>query len=146
MAREFIEKDRQIYIDFAKEFYSGGGVLHEVSVECFNKTFDAIIAKSPFVQGYMLEYNGAPAGYCVTAKGFSTEIGGNTLWVEDIFVKPEFQGKGIAKTFLKELIENTDSSVCRVRLEATKDNDGAIGLYSKLGFEELKYNQYILDK
>ena len=33
-------------------------------------------------------------GYTMLASGFSTEYGRRCIWIEDLYLKPEYQGKG----------------------------------------------------
>lgn len=54
-----------------------------------------------------------------------------------IAVHPEAHGKGIGKAMLIEMLNQADNwlNLVRVELEVHKDNETAIALYQKLGFE-----------
>lgn len=54
-----------------------------------------------------------------------------------IAVHPDSHGKGIGKTMLIEMLDQADNwlNLVRVELEVHKDNEIAIALYQKLGFE-----------
>ena len=48
----------------------------------------------------LAEYEGKPAGYALYFRNFSTCVGRENMYLEDIFVWPELRGKGIGKALL----------------------------------------------
>jgi GNAT superfamily N-acetyltransferase len=56
-------------------------------------------------------------------------------YVMDVFVLPEFRGRGISKALMRAILEHPDLQNLRVFLLATRD---AHGLYSKFGFRPLE--------
>jgi GNAT superfamily N-acetyltransferase len=79
-------------------------------------------------------------GYAVYFHNFSTFEGKRGLYVEDIFIKPAFRGKGIGKTMLKHLTQMaTDRQCARFEWVVLDWNINAINFYKKIGaqvFEE----------
>ena len=67
------------------------------------------------------------------------------LLIEELYLKPEHQGKGFGSQVFDWLFEEYRGKVKRFRLEVTKVNDGAIRLYKRRGFEELDYLQMVWD-
>ncbi|QRP45331.1 ribosomal protein S18-alanine N-acetyltransferase [Amycolatopsis sp. FDAARGOS 1241] len=57
--------------------------------------------------------------------------------VHTIGVVPEAQGQGIGKALLRALLERADELSAPVFLEVRTDNDTAVGLYERHGFEKL---------
>ena len=55
--------------------------------------------------------------------------------VHTIGVDPAYQGRGIGRRMLVELLDFADSGV--VHLEVRTDNEAAIGLYRSMGFEQV---------
>jgi GNAT superfamily N-acetyltransferase len=49
------------------------------------------------------EWDGKPAGFALFFYNYSTWQGRPGLYLEDLFVKPEFRGKGIGKALLLHL-------------------------------------------
>ncbi len=145
MIRPFEEKDRRIYLEMAEEFYETNAVLHKAPKENFIKTFNAIMENSPYIKGYILEHNKEIAGFALVCPAYSNEAGGLTLWLEELFVKSKFQGKGLGRAFFSFIEEEAAGFAKRLRLEVHPQNTRAIALYRKLAYEELPYTQMVKD-
>src|ERR1700691_1034125 len=90
-----------------------------------NAKFNALIA----------EWDSQPAGYTLCFGYYSTWAGPG-LYLEDVFVRPSFRGKGIGMALLGAvsriaLQENRPA----MRWEVLNWNENAIGLYKALGAE-----------
>ena len=59
--------------------------------------------QQPLVQVEMAEWEGRPAGFALWFLNFSTWEGKPGLYLEDLFVRPAFRGKGIGKSLLQHL-------------------------------------------
>ena len=145
MIRKFEPQDRQFYMQCSKEFYSSPAVVHDVNSANFETTFDMLINRDPLVDGFIIEYNGQQAGYCIASFVYSNEVGGQVMWLEEIFVLPQFREKGLASSLFEYVKANYASKVKRFRLEYTKSNARAIRLYERMGFEQLQYLQMHID-
>ena len=75
-----------------------------------------------------------PAGFALFFHHYSTFMGRPSLYLEDIFVKPEWRGHGVGRRLMSYLADTALSRQCR-RLEwSVLDwNEPAIGFYKKLG-------------
>jgi len=142
--RDVTLSDKKDYIKMAEDFYSSDAVSHKIPKENFEKSFDAAINKNPYIKLYILESNSEIAGYAAIAVTFTTEGGGNTLWLDELYIKPEHRGKGLGRKFIDFL--KKDDSVKRIRLEITPENKRAEKLYISEGFMPCEYSQLILDK
>lgn len=145
MFKKIDKYDKEIFISLAKEFYSSSAVLHPIPDNHFSHTFKELTSSNTYAECFLFYSNSIEIGYALIAKTFSQEAGGLVLWIEELYVKPEFQGKGIATKFIKFLEKTKPNNVKRIRLEVEPDNGDAIALYKKLGFEPLKYKQYVKD-
>lgn len=144
--RRFIKKDRNAFFKMVKKFYAPPAVLHIPSDEVMLSCFDASIESPELVHGYMFEADGVAAGYAIVSLKFETEVGGIAAWIEELFVEEDFRGQGIGKSFF-EYIENTLSGkIKRIRLEVGEENEDAVRLYKRIGFEFLDYKQMVYDK
>lgn len=143
MFRKIIESDREKYIEMAKAFYASPAVLHNVPCEHFEKTFDEMMRSEVYALGYIIEDKGKTAGYALLSKTFSQEAGGITVWIEEIYILPEFREKGLGSAFL-EFVKN-EIPAARYRLETEPENERAKVLYKRNGFEKLDYEQFVID-
>lgn len=145
MIRPITSGDRETYLELCREFYHSPAVLHPVPEVHFARTFDRILTGSPFVKGYLLEQDGTAAGYALLAVTFSQEAGGEVLWIEELYLHPEFQGRGLGTELFRYLETHRPKTVARFRLELEPDNRDARRLYERLGFSELGYGQMVRD-
>ena len=81
--------------------------------------------------------DGVLAGYGMIAKSFSTEYGVPCIWIEDIYLKPEFRNLGIGSQFFSFLEEQFPGHL--FRLEVEEENAPAVHTYRKNGFTEMPY-------
>jgi ribosomal protein S18 acetylase RimI-like enzyme len=120
-----------------RAFYASPAVLTNGSEEIFAADIDACVSNNPYLEGYMLLWEGQVAGYAMAAKSFSTEFGKPCVWLEDLYLKPEFRGQGIGSAFLADLAMRYPKAI--LRLEVEEENERAIAVYRKGGFEVLPY-------
>lgn len=144
MIRKINQNDRKEFINMVSEFYSSPAVLHTIPQKNIENTFDNIINDNPYVKGFIIDYDDKIAGYVIIAITYSNEAGGIVIWIEEVYVKANFRGKGIGKSILNQ-IKDLYPNAKRFRLEVTKDNISAIKLYENLGYENLDYLQMIID-
>lgn len=137
--RPMMKKDKDKVVEMMRGFYDSPAVIHKVPDEVLSKDVDDCIGECPFIEGVVFEEEEVVAGYAMMAKSYSTEFGGICIWIEDIFIRPEFQGKGIGSTFFRYLEESYKGIAVRYRLEVAKDNLNAIKVYEKNGYEVLDY-------
>lgn len=145
MIRYMKPADRDEFIKMANEFYCMPAVLHSVPEENFRHTFEMIMEQSPYAAGMVAEQDGKIAGYSLLALTYSNEVGGLVVWIEELFIKPEYRSSGIGKEFFSFIRREFDQKAKRYRLEVTKDNTRAVKLYRALGYEPLEYLQMIAD-
>ena len=50
-------------------------------------------------------------GYAMIAKSFSTEFGKSCIWIEDLYIKDEYQGFGIGSLFMDFIVEKYVGSI-----------------------------------
>ncbi|PWL43905.1 GNAT family N-acetyltransferase [Christensenella sp. MSJ-20] len=141
MIRSMRPEDRSDYLDMTHEFHHSSAVLHPTPRAYRERTFDHIVGGSPFVRGYILEEEEGPAGYGIVVFSYSTERGGMILWVEELYVRSAFQGRGLGTGFFRYLKEEFGTLPKGYRLEVAPDNEGAARLYQRLGYRDVQYRQ-----
>jgi GNAT superfamily N-acetyltransferase len=81
---------------------------------------------------------GKPAGFAVFFQNFSTFRGRPGLYLEDLFVMPEWRGRGLGEAFLRHVAREAVRRNCARFEWAVLDwNAPAIAFYRKLGAEPL---------
>lgn len=88
----------------------------------------------PFAETIIAEWNGAPAGLALFFHNYSTFLAKPGIYLEDLFVKPEFRGNGIGKGLLVRLAQIAEERGCgRIEWSVLNWNEPAIGFYRGLG-------------
>ncbi len=140
------EEHREEVVSMMRVFYSSPAVLSNGSEEIFTSDINECIGDNPYIEGYVFEKNddlgkAALMGYAMLSKGFSTESGKNRIWIEDLFIKEEYRGLGVGKKFL-DFVSNKYEK-CVIRLDVEEENEKAVELYKKCGFEVIPYMEMI---
>jgi len=93
---------------------------------------------NPFYQCLMAEQDGRPAGFALFFFNYSTWKGCPGIYLEDIFVQPEFRGLGIGKALLQQVAAVAVQKGCpRLQWEVLDWNTPAIDFYRAMGAEFL---------
>ena len=135
--RPMTESDKACVLDMMRVFYASPAVLSNGSEEIFQNDIDNCVGECPFVEGYVFENEQSILGYAMVAKSFSTEYGKPCIWIEDLYLKPEYRGLGIGSSFFKFIEKKYKGSL--FRLEVEEENERAVAVYKKNGFEVLPY-------
>ncbi len=135
--RTMREEDKPAVMEMMHTFYSSPAVWTNGSKQIFENDIAHCLSDSPYLEGFIFEREGQILGYGMIAKSFSTEFGKPCIWIEDIYIKPDFRGQGIASAFFQHL--NANFQDCIFRLEVEPENTKAIRTYEKNGFAPLPY-------
>ena len=135
-------QDKEIFIKMMREFYTSPAVITNGSEKIFESNFKNCVEGSNFVEGYIFEVEGEIIGYGLLAKSYSTEFGGECIWIEDIFIESEWRGRGYGSKFIEFVKKLYPDKI--LRLETEKENFGALDLYKNFGFKELPYLELVL--
>ena len=135
--RPMTEQDREQVIQMMEVFYASEAVLSNGSAEIFQADFDNCVGESPYLEGYIFENGQTVQGYGMVAKSFSTEFGKPCMWIEDLYLKPEYRSLGIGRAFLRYVGEKYPDALLRLEVEA--ENEKAVRVYKKCGFTVLPY-------
>lgn len=146
MIRKLTPADRDVYLRFTEAFYASDAVMTPIPLAFRERTFDELMRSDTYASGYLLEADGQPVGYALTAKTFSQEAGGMVIWIEELFVLPEYRSHGLGSEFFTYLMEVAEPDAARFRLEVEEENEGAVRLYCRRGFERLPYDSMVIDR
>ena len=88
----------------------------------------------PKFQVVLAEWNAKPAGMAFYFYHYSTWKGRLGIYLEDIFVRPKFRGKGVGKALMAYLARTAVRENCYgIRWEVLDWNETAIKFYKTLG-------------
>lgn len=103
------------------------------------------ITEDKYGSCFKIIFEGKIAGYIILVKYFSFEFGGEILFLDELFIKPEFQGKSLGKKALEFVKDySTENQFKVVLLEIENHNDKAKKLYEHYGFQNHKRSLMIL--
>ncbi len=139
--RRMTAADADAVIAMMRTFYASPAVFTNGSEEIFQNDVAACVSDSPYAEGYIFEIEGRIVGYGMLAKSFSTEFGKPCIWIEDLYLLPDYRGLGIGSAFFKH-VENSYPDHL-LRLEVEEENERAIQVYKKNGFDALPYVEMI---
>ena len=85
-------------------------------------------------RAFICEKDNTPIGYAVYFYNYSTWLGKNGIYLEDLYVTPEQRGKGAGKFMLQHLAQIATSKGCgRVEWSVLDWNTPAIEFYKSIG-------------
>ncbi len=141
MIRKINKKDKSAIIEMMRIFYASDAVSTNGSEQIFESDVNNCLNDNPYLEGYVFDDNGTLQGYAMLAKSYSTEFGKPCIWLEDLYIKSDYRGLGLAKDFFNFISELY--SDCIIRLEVEDYNERAVHVYQKAGFTTLPYLEMI---
>ena len=137
--RKMQRDDSAIVIDMMRGFYSSPALITNGSEKIFMANIESCLRGR--IEGFVFVVEDKVVGYGITVQSYSTEFGGECIWIEDIFVEAEYRGHGIGTKFIRHVKELYPDKI--LRLEADKGNEAALKVYKRLGFRELPYLELV---
>lgn len=130
--RETNEKDCELILSLIKEIAEYEKMSKEVIAT--EETLLEYIFKNNRAEVVILELDKNPIGYALFFYNFSTFVGRSGLYLEDIFIKKEFRGRGIGKEVFKFLARKAREEGCkRMEWVCLDWNEPSINFYKSLG-------------
>lgn len=130
------ENDISLILDFIRQLAVYENMLDEVvATEDLLKEwlFERKVAEVIFVMEDDIE-----VGFALFFHNFSTFLGKAGIYLEDLFVKPEYRGKGYGKALIKKLASIAAERNCgRLEWSCLDWNQPSIGFYLSLGAEAM---------
>lgn len=89
----------------------------------------------PHGAAYLIGPPRAPIGYIIVSFGWSIEFGGLDGFIDEIFIRPNVRGRGIASEVLSSLPNALrDVGLKALHLEVAREDDAATRLSRRAGF------------
>lgn len=125
-------KDIPLILEFIKELAD------------YEKMSDEVVADETILEQWIFDKqkaevifaveNGTEVGFALFFHNFSTFLGRGGIYLEDLYVKPEFRGKGYGKAILKKLASVALERGCgRLEWSCLDWNQPSIEFYLSLG-------------
>jgi len=98
-------------------------------------------------EALICEIDGEAVGYAVFFTSYSTWLGRNGIYLEDLYVSPKFRGRGAGKTVLKHIAQCAVARQCgRLEWSVLDWNKPATDLYLSTGaLPQSEWVRYRLD-
>jgi GNAT superfamily N-acetyltransferase len=137
MIRKATPADVPVILDFIRAL-----AIYEREPDAVSATEEGLLrdgfGANPFYFCLIAEHDGAPAGFALYFFNYSTWMGRPGLYLEDLFVHPEFRGLGIGKALLqKAAVIAVENNCPRLQWEVLDWNTPAIDFYRAMGAEFL---------
>ena len=119
----------------------------------YEKRLDEVIATEDDIEKWVFnerqaevifaQLDGEVIGFALYFLSFSTYIGNVNMHLEDLFIEPEYRGKGYGKALLKELAKIViDRGYGRFEWTCLSWNKPSIDFYLSIGAEQKDWNVF----
>lgn len=135
--RKASETDVPVLLSLIRELADYEHLSHEcVATEELIK--DILFGDGVNAEALVAEYDGTPVGFALFFHNFSTFLGKRGIYIEDVFVKPDFRRKGIGRALLMHIVRLAKERKCgRVEWCVLDWNEPAIKFYKGIGAKPL---------
>jgi ribosomal protein S18 acetylase RimI-like enzyme len=125
--------DLELLLVFVEEFYRHERIPFEAATT--REALSTLLANPAFGSVWIIEIDGAPAGYFGITLGFILEFGGAHAVLDELYLRSAFRGHGHGRAAVEKAVEICRAMPVRaLRLEVDSANPRAEGLYRALGF------------
>lgn len=134
----FIDADGsniETIVNFMRDYYAYDHIPYDR--EAARSSLERLVDDHSLGRAWMIRYGEEPAGYCVLTLSYSLEFRGRSAFIDELFIREEYRGRGIGNRALEFLKETAGAlGVTALRLEVERKNVDARRLYRKAGFED----------
>ena len=137
------QSDADELVELMREFYAFDHIAFDEGAA--RGALRQILGDSRFGVVHLIRAGAETAGYLVLTFGFSLEFHGRDAFVDELYLRENFRGRGIGKACIEFAAE-----VCRaegitaLHLEAERANTRAQALYRREGFRD--HDRYLMTK
>jgi GNAT superfamily N-acetyltransferase len=131
--RSATEGDVPLILSLIRELADYELLSHEV-VATEDMLRDFLFGERPVAEVLIGEHGSEPAGFALFFHNFSTFLGRPGIYLEDLYVRPEFRGAGVGRALLVHLAGLAKERDCgRLEWSVLDWNEPAIGFYESIG-------------
>ena len=131
--RRAAEDDVPLILEFIRGLAEYERLVHEVrATEA--KLRESLFGAAPAAEVVIASADGVPVGFALYFHNYSTFLGQRGLYLEDLFVRPEWRGRGVGRKLLEHLAKVAVERNCgRFEWAVLDWNAPAIAFYRSLG-------------
>ncbi|MDC8831789.1 GNAT family N-acetyltransferase [Alteromonas gilva] len=130
--RTAVKADTDTILHFIKELAIYEKAEHEAKATP-EHIHNTLFAETPKVHGLICEQDGTAVGFAIYFYSYSTWQGQHGLYLEDLYVSPDFRGQGAGKKLLTHLAAIAVENNCgRFEWSVLDWNKPAIDFYESL--------------
>ena len=127
------EKDIDRILAFIRELATYEKLINEVKATP-KLLREALFGEKPVAEVLFGEFNDQPVAFALYFRNFSTFLGKPGLYLEDLFVKEEFRGRGFGKVMLSFLARvAVERNYGRFEWSVLDWNEPALHFYRSIG-------------
>jgi GNAT superfamily N-acetyltransferase len=131
--RSATEDDVSLILALIKELAGYERLSHEV-VATEEALRDSLFGERRVAEALLGYLGGDPAGFALFFHNFSTFLGRPGIYLEDLYVRPEFRGAGVGRALLVHIAGLARDRNCgRLEWSVLDWNEPAIGFYRRIG-------------
>jgi len=126
------KEDSALVLKFIRELAVYEKMENEVVAT--EATIEEWIFDKEAAQVFFALWDGVEVGFAVFCRNFSTFVGRAGLYLEDVYIQPEYRGRGIGNAILKKLAQiAVERGYGRMEWQCLDWNTPSIEFYLKLG-------------
>ena len=131
--RPAVPDDGAAVLSLAKAFWAEDDMP---STPAQARALAELVGGSPAGAIYVIEAGGEAVGYAILTWGYTVEFAGMDAFLDEIYVAPEFRGRGLGSEAIA-VLENSarERGCCALHLEVFRDKTAQARLYRRLGFQ-----------
>ncbi|MFT3828997.1 MAG: GNAT family N-acetyltransferase [Opitutaceae bacterium] len=130
--------DAALLCEFVRELAEFEGLSHECAATP-EAMAEFVLGPRRCAAAIVAEMGGAPAGFALYYRTFSTFAAKPGLFLEDLYVRPDFRKRGIGRALLAAVAQIAHGRAAgRLEWTALKWNTKALALYAAVGAKPLE--------
>lgn len=134
-------KANQQHIDellsLSEQFY--GFFNYKFNHDKHQATITHFLSNEHFGSLWLIQTDNQYVGYLALTYGFTFEFGGRDAFVDELFIVPKYQNKGLGKFALIQIMQQMPHlGLNAIHLQTEAYNERAKNLYLSLGFTDYK--------
>ena len=130
--------DAALLCDFVRELAEFEGLTHECAITP-EAVAEFVLGPRRCAAAIIAAMDGVPAGFALYYRTFSTFAAKPGIFLEDLYVRPDFRKRGIGRALLAAVAEIAHARAAgRLEWTALKWNAKALALYAAVGAKPME--------